>query len=116
MNDRSDETNGADRRGFLKGATLGAIGTMAATSAFGQNLVIPHQGKAEDVQKPKGLNRRAMLDQRFPVAYQNSVPQAVSCVIQFFAALSERNLKGMADVMHFPFGSFEASEAVRVNS
>src|SRR5204863_1071698 len=70
----------------------------------------------KDIERPKGLGRRAMVDQRFPVAYQTSMPQGVSCLTQFFVALSERNLKGMADVMHFPFGSFEASEAVRVDT
>ena len=57
-----------------------------------------------------------MLDQRFAIAYAQSVPQGISVLTQWFAALQERNLQGMADVMHFPFGIFEQSEAFRVDT
>jgi hypothetical protein len=57
-----------------------------------------------------------MLDQRFPIAYSQSVPQGVSVLTQWFVALQQQDLKGMADVMHFPFGVFEQSEAFRVDT
>jgi hypothetical protein len=35
---------------------------------------------------------------------------------QYFAALGQRDLKGMAELLHFPFGTFERTEAVVVRS
>jgi hypothetical protein len=35
---------------------------------------------------------------------------------QYFAALGHRDLKGMAEMLHFPFGTFERTEAVVVRS
>src|SRR5262245_37693478 len=127
MDDQLNKTTGqrdfADRRDFIKGATVGVIGTLAATTAIGpansaiaQIPAIAHQGLAQDPPRPKGLGRRAMLDQRFPVSYQASIPQGISILTQFFVAQSERNLKGIADLMHFPFGSFEAVDAVVVKT
>jgi hypothetical protein len=129
MNNQDENQNanqGADesRRNFLRGASIGvaagavAVGTIAAASgtAAAQDLAIPHQGTPEDIKAPKGLGRRAMLDQRFPVAYSQAVPQGVSVLTQWFVALQEQNLKGMADVMHFPFGVFESAEAFRVDT
>lgn len=108
------------RRDFLRASVgaAGAIGTAVAITdrAYAEDIVVPHAGKAEDIQAPKGLGRRAMLDQRFPIAYSQSVPQGVSVLTQWFVALQERNLQGMADVMHFPFGIFEQSEAFRVDT
>lgn len=123
-NQATDQGTDEGRRSFLRGAAsigvaagaVGAIVTGASSAAAAQNLVIPHQGTAEDVKAPKGLGRRAMLDQRFPVAYSQSIPQGVSVLTQWFVALQQQDLKGMADVMHFPFGVFEQSEAFRVDT
>jgi hypothetical protein len=121
--EKIDGIQGADegRRNFLRGATIGvvgAVGAMAATArtASAKDITIPHQGQAEDIAAPKGLSRRAMLDQRFPVTYSQSVPQGISVLTQWFVALQERNPQGMADLMHFPFGVFEQSEAFRVGT
>jgi len=120
MDNEQNETH--DRRDFLKGATVGVIGTLAATSmtsptsAMAQIPAMAHQSQAQDPQRPKALGRRAMVDQRFPVTYQTSIPQGVSILTQFFVALSERNSKGIADLLHFPFGSWEAVDAVVVKT
>ena len=122
VNPETGQQNLADRRDFLKGATVGVISTIAATSiasptsAMAQIPAMSHQGPAQDPQRPKGLGRRAMVDQRFPVTYQTSIPQGVSILTQFFVALSERNSKGIADLLHFPFGSWEAVDAVVVKT
>ena len=57
-----------------------------------------------------------MVDNRFPVTWETSVPKGIEILTQFFTALSRRDLKGIADVMHFPFATFEGTEAVIVNS
>ena len=102
------------RRSFLSGAAAGVIGAAAVGSAMAQQN--SNQGAAQDPQRPKGLGPRAMLDNRFPVSYQTSVTKGVRVLTQFFAALSQRDLKGIADLMHFPFVSFEGTEAVLVST
>jgi len=123
LNENLDATQGPEvgRRNFLRYASIGvagAVGAMAATAgpASAEDLTIPHQGQPADIKAPKGLGRRAMLDQRFPVTYSQSIPQGVSVLTQWFVALQERNPQGMADLMHFPFGIFEQSEAFRVSA
>lgn len=122
MNDQSKEKAiagndaSASRRNFMRGASLGVVGTLAATSAMAQDPALSHLIPGGEPEKPKGLGRRSMLDHRFPVCYQNSVPQGVSVLMQYFQALSERNLKGIADLVHFPFASFESIDAVLVKT
>ncbi len=48
-----------------------------------------------------------MLDNRYRVTYERSVPAAMSVITQHFAAISERNLDGIAETMHFPFAIYE---------
>ena len=71
---------------------------------------------ATQVERPSDLGPRAMLDNRFPVTYSDSVPKACQVLVGYFTALSQRNLNGMAEYLHFPFASFEGVEAVRVNT
>lgn len=69
-----------------------------------------------DPAAPKGLAPLAMLDQRFPVTYQDSIPNAVRVMTDFFAALSRRDLKGMAGCLHFPFASYEDVDPIVVST
>src|SRR5271165_1320413 len=92
------ETAGTDRRSFIAAAavSVGVAGlAMAQQTGAGAN-------PGAEPQAPKGLGPRAMVDNRFPVTYATSVPQGVSLVTQYFVALSERNPKGIADLLHFP--------------
>ena len=115
---RDDQTVERDtaRRTFLTGAATGLAGAVAMSSALGQQVSNGDASAAEDPQAPQGLGPRGMVDNRFPLTYQHSVPQGVRVLMQFFQALSERNLKGIADVMHFPFVSFEGTEPVVVET
>jgi len=110
-----DNKQGEDtpaRRSFLSGAAAaGLIGAAAVGSALAQQ-----SPNAEDPQRPKSLGPRAMVDNRFPVTYQTSVTEGVRVLTQFFVALSQRDLKGIADLIHFPFVSFEGTEAVLVET
>jgi hypothetical protein len=99
-----------DRRNFIAGvASIGLIGAAAVAPALAQSA------PAEPA-KPAGLGPRAMVDNRFPVTWETSVPKGIEVLTQFFGALNRRDLKGIADVMHFPFATFEGTEAVIVNS
>lgn len=109
MPDRpQDEDPGKDRRSFIAGvASLGIIGAAAA---------VPAMAQAAEPEKPAGLGPRAMVDNRFPVTFQTSVPQGIGILTQFFTALNQRDLREIADLLHFPFATFEGTEAVIVNS
>ena len=102
---QTEETAATDRRSFL---------AAAAVSAGVAGLAMAQQ--TEEPQTPKGLGPRAMVDNRFPLSYATSVPQGVNLLTQYFVALSERNLKGIADLLHFPFATFEGTEAVIVQT
>jgi hypothetical protein len=97
------------RREFVRTAAFvglaGAVGAAAmAPSAEGADAA-----EMEDPKAPKGLGPKGIPDLRFPICYQ-SAPKAVKVLTQYFAALSRRDLKGMADVMHFPFGTYEGTD------
>src|SRR5262245_17879117 len=100
------------RRAFIKSAAaaglFGAIGRATAGE--------PPQASAQDIEAPAGLGPHAMLDNRFPVSYEQSVPEGVRVVTQFFTALSKRDLRGMAQSLHFPFGTFEGTEPVVIET
>src|SRR5579871_6836526 len=108
----ANEEQGSDRhrRNFIKSAAAGLVGAAAMSSALAQS------SSAKDPEAPKGLGPHAMLDNRFPVTYDTSVPEGVRVLTQYFVALSQRDLKGIADLLHFPFATFEGTEAVIVQT
>jgi hypothetical protein len=71
---------------------------------------------ALDPVKPDGLRPLAQLDARFPVAFETTVPEAMRILTQYFAALSRRDLEGMAETLHVPFATYEGAEPVVVES
>lgn len=89
-------------------AALGVGGLAVAGSA--------RAAEAQDLRAPPGLAPLAMLDQRFPVTYQDSVPRAVEVITNYFAALSRRDLKALAACFHFPFASYEGVDPVVVST
>ena len=103
-----------ERRDFIKASAglLGAAGIAAALAP-----VVDGAPQADDdLQVPKGLGRMGLIDARFPMTYEKSVPEAVRVLTQYFAALGQRDLKGMADMLQFPFGSYEGVDAVIVET
>lgn len=109
-----------DRRNFMKGAAAaGLLGAAGAVSAIGQPAVqAASQSETADatLKPPTGMSPRGIPDLRFPICYKESVPAAVGVMTQYFAALSQRDLKGVAETLHFPFGTFERTDAVIVRS
>lgn len=69
-----------------------------------------------DFATPKGLRSGSQLDARFPISYQTSVPEAMRVMIEYFTALSQRSISGMANALHFPFALYEDVDPVIVNS
>jgi hypothetical protein len=57
-----------------------------------------------------------MLDNRYPATFAESVPKGVEVLMGYFTAFNQRDLKGMAEYLHFPFASFEGTDPVLVNT
>lgn len=109
----------ADRRTFMKSAAAaGLLGAAGAVSALGQPAQAAQQpGAAEaNLKPPAGMSPRGIPDLRFPMCYKDSIPAAAGVMTQYFAALSQRDLNGVAETLHFPFGTFERTDAVVVQS
>ena len=108
-----------DRRSFMKSAAAaGLLGAAGAVSALGQPAQTAQQTETAEptLTPPTGMSPRGIPDLRFPVCYKESVPAAVGVMTQYFAALGQRDLKGVAEMLHYPFGTFERTEAAVVRS
>ena len=60
---------------------------------------------------PAGWRDGAMLDGRFPVAFEQSVPAAMQIVMAYFTAIARRDLAAIAETLHFPFAIYEGVQA-----
>ncbi len=111
----------SDRRKFIRGAAAaGLLGAAGAVSAFAQSSEAHAKSQTEmaepNLQPPAGMSPRGIPDLRFPMCYKDSVPAAVRVITEYFAALGERDLRGMAEMLHFPFGTFERTDAIVVST
>ncbi|MGH9562901.1 MAG: twin-arginine translocation signal domain-containing protein, partial [Terracidiphilus sp.] len=109
------------RRDFMKtAAAAGLLGAAGMVSAIGQpapaQAAQQPQSAEPNLQPPAGMSPRGIPDLRFPICYQDSVPAAVRVMTDYFAALGQRDLKGMAEMLHFPFGTFERTDVIVVQS
>jgi len=111
----------AERRNFMKSAAVASlVGAAGAVSTLGRTAEAQgaQQANTGDANRkpPAGMSPRGIPDLRFPMSYKESVPAAVGVMTQYFAALSQRDLKGMAEALHFPFGTLERTDAVVIPS
>lgn len=115
MNSDSNEaTPRSDRRTFMKVASAaGLLGAAALGAQAAQGQQDQH-ASAEDPQAPPGL--KATPDLRYPLCYETPAVEGVRVLMQYFAALGRRDARGMADNMHFPFGTFEGTEPMAVKT
>jgi hypothetical protein len=102
------------RREFFKAG--GAIGLASTLSA---GLILPSLGGQAaaaaanpqgDFAMPKGLLPGAQSDSRFPVSFAIPVSQGLRLVIDYFTALNQRDVAGLAKTLHFPFAIYENIE------
>jgi hypothetical protein len=102
MNDESK-----DRRTFMKGAAVaaGLLGAAAVAPALGQNSRSSQGSDGNDPQAPPGL--KTTPDMRYPLSFQKPATEGVRVMMDYLSALFNRDAKGMADSMHFPFGTYE---------
>lgn len=105
-----------DRRHFLRG--VGAVGVAGAVGAGSlENLKgAPANGptplQEQGLARPPGLQAGAQCDCRWPVTYEETIPHSVDLVIRYFSAWSRQDLRGIADVLHFPFAAFEQTDPI----
>jgi hypothetical protein len=64
----------------------------------------------EELPKPAGLRPNAQLDARFPICYETSVAEGMRLALQYFAAVTRRDLAAAAGTLHFPFATYEGVE------
>jgi len=102
------------RRQFVK--SIASAGAAAAAFAAIEPVSAAAQTSSDIPAPPKGLGQMGMPDSRFPMTYETSVPAAVKVLTDYFAALSQRDLKSVADHLHFPFGTYEGTDAVVVET
>jgi hypothetical protein len=109
---------GTDRRDFIKGAAAASLlGALGMASAVGESVVEAQATVAAgSPQASTGPRPGARLDCRFPASFSTSVPTSMNIMTQYFQALVERKLDGMAQTLHFPFVTYEGAEAVVIDS
>jgi hypothetical protein len=116
-NDGNTNDSNPDRRSFMKdAAVVGLLGTVAVSSTLGAAAPASPQAAAVDTPTPIGLGPHAMLDGRFPVTFEESVPEGVRVLVAHFKALNQRDIRAVADTLHFPFGSVEGTQAIKIDT
>lgn len=120
MSDKNSERPGdktdPERRKLMKLATaaglVGAVG-LGTTNAQAQQNV---SETAVDPSPPEGLGDTAIPDQRFPLVYETSVAEGARVMMQHVAALGRRDIEAVAETLHFPFGSYEGTDLVVIDT
>ncbi|MEX0619251.1 MAG: hypothetical protein WDZ76_09330 [Pseudohongiellaceae bacterium] len=88
---------------------LGAFGTLGSLDgAIGRKVFA--QGGEYDFARPTNLRPGGQLDSRFPVSFAETIPEGLRLVVAYFTAMSQRDLAGVADLLHFPFAIYEDIE------
>lgn len=101
-----------DRREFVKAAgaagVMGTVGSFAASSPSVSSA--PRLFQEMDFAQPEGLQPGAQSDSRFPVSYRDPVTEGLRLTMDYFSALNQRDINGIADTLHFPFAINEDIE------
>jgi hypothetical protein len=115
--DVREAESGTNRRSFMKGAAVvGLVGTaVGASAALGAANAAP-QAANTDPQTPATLGPHAMLDGRFPITYEESIPEGVRVLTAHFKALNQRDVRAIADTLHFPFGTVEGTTPMKIDT
>jgi len=70
----------------------------------------PDDTAALDPEAPEGIHPLGQPDARFPVFYRDSVPNGLRVMSDFFVAPAARDPEAIADLLHFPFATYEGTE------
>jgi hypothetical protein len=117
----SESGTNTDRRRFMQGA---AAAGLLSTAAITPVMAEPQPPQAQQVvstpdpPRPPTLGQGKQLDRRFTANFELAVPAAMTVLIQYFTALSNRDLAGISRTLHYPHGTYEGpgTDAVIVES
>ena len=114
-----------DRRGFVR--TVGAVGAVGAVGSLSASSLAaaprtatppvaspttPTPQQAGDFAQPAGIRPGGQSDSRFPVSFAEPISQSLRLVMDYFTALNQRDIQGIADTLHFPFAINEDIEPI----
>ena len=106
------------RRRFVQ--TVSGVGVAGVLGGIAPGLIAAGQPQpaaaASEFPQPPTLKRGSQLDSRFRVSFAETVTNGLRLVTEYFTALSERNVEGIAKTLHFPFALYENVEPVIVDS
>jgi hypothetical protein len=105
-----------DRRDLMLATAVGVLGATALAPAAAQTPRTAAMAVDDPPKAPPGMGKNGIPDQRFPLAYQMPVSQGVRVMMDHLAALSRRDIRAVADTLHYPFGSYEGTELVVIDS
>jgi len=106
-----------NRREFVR--VVGAAGMFGAVGRFDAIAAAQQPQRAaaaDDFAKPAGLRTGAQLDSRFPVSFHAPLTEGLKLMVDYFTALSQRDVPALARTLHFPFAIYEDVEPVVVQS
>lgn len=104
-----------DRRQFVQAVgaagVLGAIGGMTLKPDLIVGAAqVDAASQVPEFPRPEGLRPGGQSDSRFPVSFANPVREGFRLMSDYFTALNQRDLEGIADLLHFPFAIYENIE------
>jgi hypothetical protein len=93
-------------------------GAASVAGVIGAGLILP-VGSAQaaavadiSTTTPKGLLPGGQSDSRFPISFAAPVTEGLRLVVEYFTALNQRDLAGIAKTLHFPFAIYEQIEPI----
>ena len=99
------------RRNFFRTAGMvSAMGTLGAAVGASMLSQQAHAQNSVSMQNPAGLLPGGQSDSRFPVSFAEPVSNGLRLVMEYFTALNQRDLQGIANLLHFPFAMIEDIE------
>ena len=125
------EINAGRRALLTSGAIVGVASAVAVApwSARAQQRAAPQPratppppapgasaSSAVDPVAPPGLNPKGMLDSRYAMTFESSIPETMKVMSAFMAALNRRDLDGVAKTLQYPFVTYEGIDTVVLNS
>jgi hypothetical protein len=106
----------ADRRNLMRVATAAGLMGAAELASAAAPAQKPGQATVEDPKAPTGMGQHGIPDQRFPLSYRAPVTEGVRVLMDHLTALSQRDVKGIADTLHFPYASYEGPNLVVIDN
>lgn len=108
---KQDQNPTQSRRDFFRTASMiGAASALGISAGMSLGAKSAQAQSSSGFAQPDGLLPGGQSDSRFPVSFQESVSNGLRLTTEFFTALNQRDLEGIASLLHFPFAIYEDIE------